>query len=162
MCNNDKCELDGLESSTIHTIQVCMDTKNNGESKTICNYIDKTAPTFSSLNNPTNGDWTNKSFSLKGSASDSRSGIDYWYYQYGNSAWEIYSASKGKTNYTTTPFSLDRNENVKIWACDNVGNCSSKSTRIRIDTKDPKLAAWHKVTNLKCRTIQQLMEYAQK
>ena len=37
VCNNDKCELDGLESSTIHTIQVCMDAKNNGESKTICN-----------------------------------------------------------------------------------------------------------------------------
>ena len=112
--------------------------------------IDKTAPTFSSLNNPTNGDWTNKSFSLKGSASDSRSGIDYWYYQYGNSAWEIYSASKGKTNYTTTPFSLDRNENVKIWVCDNVGNCSSKSTRIRIDKTAPTIS-WKQKNNLKCR-----------
>ena len=46
VCNNDKCELDGLESSTIHTIQVCMDAKNNGESKTICNYIDKRTADF--------------------------------------------------------------------------------------------------------------------
>ena len=118
---------------------------DNAGNSTVCPNqtvkIDKTAPTFSSLKNPTSGKWTNKSFSLTGSASDSDSGsgIDYWYYQYGNSARKKYDESKGKENYTTTPFSQERNESVKIWVCDKAGNCSSKNTNIKIDKTEPTI-----------------------
>ena len=112
--------------------------------------IDKTAPNFSSLDNPTGGKWTKSDFALTGKANDSASGIGYWYYQYGNDSWNKYDGSNGKTTFKTTNFSRERNESVKIWVCDNVGNCSSKSTKIRIDKTAPKLASWHKVKNLTC------------
>ena len=112
--------------------------------------IDKTAPNFSSLDNPTGGKWTKSDFALTGKANDSASGIGYWYYQYGNDSWNKYDGSNGKTTFKTTNFSRERNESVKIWVCDNVGNCSSKSTKIRIDKTAPKLASWHKEKNLTC------------
>ena len=112
--------------------------------------IDKTAPNFSSLDNPTGGKWTKSDFALTGKASDSASGIGYWYYQYGSDSWNKYDGSSGKTTFKTTNFSRERNESVKIWVCDNVGNCSFKSTKIKIDKTPPKLASWHKTKNLPC------------
>ena len=117
---------------------------DNAGNSTVCPNqtvkIDKTAPTFSSLKNPTNGKWTNKSFALTGNASDSRSGIDYWYYKYSGEESKVkYDNSANKEIYTTTNFSRERNQQVTIYVCDKAGNCSSKSTNIKIDKTPPEI-----------------------
>ena len=99
--------------------------------------IDITAPTKPSITNPTNGNWTNKNFSLTVSSTDTGSGINYYQYSYDNVNFTTY-ASSASTKYTTTAFSAERNQNVYIRSCDYVGNCSiSASTMIRIDKTGP-------------------------
>ena len=99
--------------------------------------IDKTAPATPTITNPTNGGWTNKSFSLTLKSSDAKSGISYYQYSYDQSTWNTYSNS-ATTTFTTTPFSAQRNQLVYIRCVDKVGNVSAvSSTYIRIDTTAP-------------------------
>ena len=95
--------------------------------------IDKTAPTISSISNPSGGKATSSPFALTLSGSDTGgSGLAKWRYSYDNSSWTDY-ANSNKSPFTTTNFSAIRNQDVYIRACDNVGNCSaSSSTRIHI------------------------------
>ena len=95
--------------------------------------IDKTAPTISSISNPSGGKATSSPFALTLSGSDTGgSGLAKWRYSYDNSSWTDY-ANSNKSPFTTTNFSAIRNQDVYIRVCDNVGNCSaSSSTRIHI------------------------------
>ena len=95
--------------------------------------IDKTAPTISSISNPSGGNATSSPFALTLSGSDTGgSGLAKWRYSYDNSSWTDY-ANSNKSPFTTTNFSAIRNQDVYIRACDNAGNCSaSSSTRIHI------------------------------
>ena len=97
---------------------------------------DLSAPSTPTITNPTNGNWTNKDFSLTVSSSDNV-GIAYYQYSYDNSNWTTY-ANSAATTYVTTAFSIERNQLVYIRACDSALNCSSSSsTYIRIDKTAP-------------------------
>ena len=117
--------------------------------------IDKTAPAKPSLNNPNDGIWVNKvkynssgfSYTIKGTTTEKLSGVESWQYTYNNNAttigtdgetvWKKYDNSS-KEIFTTTPFKMDRNQNVYIRVCDKAGNCSEKSSsNIKIDKTDP-------------------------
>ena len=111
------------------------------------NWLDNNPPTAPKITNPTNENWTNKNFSLTLESSDNESGIAYYQYTYSKTAtetgtnhdtqWKTY-ANSAKTKFTTTEFSAQRNQLVYVRACDNAGNCSSKSsTYIRIDKTKP-------------------------
>ena len=111
------------------------------------NWIDINPPTTPKITNPTNEKWTNKNFSLTLESSDNESGIAYYQYTYSKTTtetgtnhdtqWKTY-ADSARTKFTTTEFSAERNQLVYVRACDNAGNCSSKSsTYIRIDTTKP-------------------------
>ena len=96
--------------------------------------IDKTAPTKPVINNPYANKWSYDTIYLTVSSSDSGSGLGYWYYKYNSTDWIRHDNSKGKSPYTPSAYSAERNENTYIRVCDNVGNCSeSSSTPIRID-----------------------------
>ena len=90
-------------------------------------YVDKTAPTITSITNPTGGVATQTPFALTLNGTDSGSGISKWRYKYGSTNWVDYSSSN-KSPFTTTNFSAVRNEDVYISACDVAGNCSEPST----------------------------------
>lgn len=100
--------------------------------------IDTIPPDKPTITNPTNGNETNQSFSLTVKSNDNGSGIAYWQYKYTNTSWTAYNNSN-KNRFTTTPFSIPRNELVYIRACDYAGNCSkSSSTRINITSCSEK------------------------
>ena len=80
---------------------------SDGVSFTI-NKIDKTDPTLS-ISNPTSGNWTNESFSLTLTGSDSGSGLDSYAYSYDNNNFTTY-AGTATTRFTTTLFSAERNQ----------------------------------------------------
>lgn len=110
--------------------------------------IDKTAPSVPQINNPTKGEWANSNFSLTLVSSDGTgSGLEDYQYTYNENATEIgidadtQWKSNGLTateNYTTTEFSIERDQLVYWRVCDAVGNCSGKSsTRIKLDKTGP-------------------------
>lgn len=110
--------------------------------------VDKTPPTITEIDNPTNGEATISSFSLTLTGEDKESGIAKWRYKYADSKdWTDYKDSALDT-FTTTSFSKLRNEDVYISACDKVGNCSDAlTTRIHIvdicsSTKNVYLSDW--------------------
>ena len=109
--------------------------------------FDNTAPSKPEINNPSNGNWINKNISLKLHTVEEGSGVNYWQYTYSDSAsstgtnsstnWVTYGNSSS-VNYTTGEFSQERGQLVYVRACDNVGNCSDKSsTYIKIDKTAP-------------------------
>jgi len=99
------------------------------------------------IKNPTNGNWTKNNFSLNVVTSTPSNQLGYWYYRYNYTGWNRYDASYGKSSYTTTPFSAERNEPVYIRVCNRFAtgpndesNCSaSTSTTIRIDKTPPTI-----------------------
>lgn len=92
-----------------------------------------------SIVNPTNGNWTNTSFSLDVSTTY-RGSIAYWQYSYNNSSFTTYANSASST-FTTTPYSAERNQLTYIRYCNTAGECSpSSSTMIRIDKTRPTIA----------------------
>ena len=94
--------------------------------------LDTTPPSVPIISNPNNGIWSTTNFSLNLSSSDNLSGMNRFRYSYDNKNWTNY-ANSNKNNFTTTPFSAERNQPVYISACDNAGNCSgSSSTQIKI------------------------------
>ena len=134
------------EGDRTGTYKIC-DNAGNCTEKSTNVKIDKNGPTTPSITNPTNGNWTNTSFSLTLKSSDSGSGIAYYQYSYSSSAsttgsssgsqWVTYDNSASNT-FTTSAFSAERNQYVYVRACDKVGNCSDKaSTMIRIDSTAP-------------------------
>ena len=109
--------------------------------------FDNTPPSIPDINNPSGGEWTSKNIKLDLSTIENGSGVNYWQYTYNESAsstgtnsstnWVTYGNSND-TNYTTGPFSQERNQLVYVRVCDKVGNCSDKSsTYIRIDKTAP-------------------------
>ena len=118
---------------------VVKDRVGNKSSQTFkLDKVDVTGPDKPNITNPTNGNWVNYDFALTVSSSDKRSGLGDWYYSYDNSNWTKYNNSTGKSPFTTTNFTKERNQEVYIRACDKLGNCSkSSSTYIRIDKTKP-------------------------
>lgn len=93
-------------------------------------------------------------YTLLGTAEENGSGIAYWQYTYNANASEDNCGDSSKcwisynndsinknnalTSIETTKFSAERNQLVYIRACDNVGNCSDKSSEIiKIDLTAP-------------------------
>ena len=94
-------------------------------------------PNTPTIYNPTGGNWTNQSFSLTVSTTTPSSQIGYWQYRYGSTGWTTY-ANSATNNFTTTPYSAERNELTYIRVCTPQGNCSDEaSTYIRIDKTAP-------------------------
>ena len=115
--------------------------------------IDVTKPTTPVIDNPYEGIWINKSYSIKISSYDKTAGIAYFEYRYPDSTgvdgngvsekewhqWANSSKDPGDTTpFVTTPFSKERDEYVEVRACDRAGNCSDIArSKIRIDKTDP-------------------------
>ena len=105
-------------------------------------------PNKPTITNPTNGNWTNKDFSLTVKTTTT-SNLGYWYYSYDKKNWVIYNKenynSYGKKEFITSPFSAERNQpvyirvcNIKASAATDSTNCSDyASTNIRIDKTPP-------------------------
>ena len=119
--------------------------------------FDKTEPTAPTLTNAQNGKWTGASYVnankyvIAAASSDNVSGIKYYQYRYPSSEniWHTYANSSG-TNFTTTPFTNERNEIVEIRACDYADNCSTPAQNmIMIDKTAPTTPVITNVNNNK-------------
>lgn len=99
--------------------------------------VDKTPPTDPIIDNPSNGEWTNKRFSLTLNTTENLSGMEKWQYRYNDkTTYNKYSDSNLET-YETPEFT-DRDYVITLRACDQAGNCSNEnSTNIKIDTIAP-------------------------
>lgn len=104
--------------------------------------VDQTKPATPTIQNPTNGNWTNRDFSLTVNSSDGMSGIAYYTYTYNsNLSGAVRYANSAKNQFVTTPFTQDRNQAVYIQACDNAGLCSdAANTMIRLDKTKPTIS----------------------
>ena len=92
------------------------------------------------ISNPKENIWTNTSYNITLSASDDWSGIDYYYYMRSNDngQYQKYNDSQGKTSYVDQ-WSAERDENVSFKVCDKAGNCTIKTSRVKIDKTPPTL-----------------------
>lgn len=109
--------------------------------------LDLTPPSAPIIDNPSNEEWVNYSFSLTLHSTDNLSGIAYYQYRYEGHSWHTYENSAAD-NFVTTPFSKERNELVYVRACDKAGNCSEEnSTYIRIDKTKPTISFGMKHNN---------------
>ena len=106
--------------------------------------IDTVAPNAPQLVNLYENKWINKSYTIKGKATDS-SGILEWQHTYksdagngiNNSDWKKYSNSS-KNSFTTSAFEDEMDKYVYIRVCDYANNCSlSSRSKIRIDKTAP-------------------------
>ena len=89
------------------------------------------------ITNPTNGNWVNYNFSLNVKTPNNKVKVGYWQYRYASISWQTYSNS-ATNNFTTTPYSAERNEATYIRYCLSNGKCSPEaSTMIRIDKTNP-------------------------
>ena len=117
-------------------------------------------PNKPTITNPTNGNWTNKDFSLTVKTTTT-SNLGYWYYSYDKKNWVIYNNenynSYGKNVYKTSPFTAERNQAVYIRVCNKKAtrptdstNCSDyASTNIKIDKTPPTLTRTSNFNNCK-------------
>ena len=132
--------------------------KDFAGNKTILNIdlkLDKTAPTKPTINNSSNGKWTEQDVTLGLASTDAMSGMKDYYYTYNENATEIGTSGNesynkwiklnggtGKTSFTTEKWNTDINETTYIRSCDVAGNCSEKnSTEIKIDRQVPTITA---------------------
>ncbi len=109
--------------------------------------IDNHPPSQPVITNPTNGEWAKDNFSLTLVSFDAGSGLADYQYTYNANATDVgdNADTQWKSNglpatetYITTPFSVERNQNVYWRVCDGLGNCSTKSsTRIKLDKTEP-------------------------
>ena len=110
--------------------------------------IDNTPPENPNITNPTDENWTNTNFSLTLESNDGTgSGLNDYQYTYSSSATEVgddadtqwkSSGLVATEEFTTNPFSVERDQYVYWRVCDVLGNCSSSSrTKIRIDKTKP-------------------------
>ena len=148
--NNDK--LDGEVTISISGGKVLDKLGNGNEAVKFDPDIkfDNTPPSKPVIDNPSKENWINSSFGLTLHTKEEGSGVDHWQYTYNgnnNNAsstgsnhsndWVIYSES-ALEDFTTSPFSAERDQLVYVIACDKAGNCSEKSsTYIRIDKTKP-------------------------
>ena len=141
-----------------HQDVVIKDVFGNSTTCSINTYIDRTAPSKPVIDNPYENVWANKNYKIKVSSVDSLSGIKYFEYRYPNSSneaernwtqWKNSSKSKGdSTPFTTTDFSIERNEVVEIRACDYAENCSESSqSMIKIDKTKPTCTIVKNIAN---------------
>lgn len=106
--------------------------------------IDKTSPTLN-ISNPYLNIWPAKSevdnnkyiLSLSSYESNTGSGIAGYSYQYEGDSKHNYADSAGESTFITTPFTIERKENVIIEVCDNARNCNSGTSLIQIDKTAP-------------------------
>ena len=100
--------------------------------------IDKTPPTLI-ITNPSGGDWTNQNITVKLKYSDVASGINPSSLKWKDNASQTTWKSLGNTNTSTRDETWsgegDRIGTYEI--CDNVGNCTTASTSIKIDKTAP-------------------------
>ena len=103
-----------------------------------------------SVKNPTNGNWTKSNFSVELGTNYKDSEVYSWYYSYknlsasytanggtnANSEWIKYSNSN-KQNFTTSPFSAERNQYAYFMVCMKNKECAKGSTLIKIDKTPP-------------------------
>ena len=106
-------------------------------------------PNKPTIINPTKENWTNKDFSLTVKTTTQANNLGYWYYSYDASKWITYNNqsynSYGKSEFITSPFSVQRNQLAYIKVCNkkasgptDTANCSDyASTYIRIDKTNP-------------------------
>ena len=98
--------------------------------------IDKKAPTLT-ISNSSDGKWTNQNVVVKLSYSDAHSGIDkstiQWKDNNKNKKWQYESYNET----TGDIWSEDGNRIGYYKICDKAGNCTEKSTTIKIDKKAP-------------------------
>ena len=153
--NNPKLQVgeEGYNISSNKIIKALISDKtgNNSNEEDNINRIDNIPPTKPIITNPNNSNnnikWVNYNFTLTINSEDEDSGIAYYQYTYFDKAtktgtndtnsWITYNNSN-KNTYITPEFSKERNQNVYIRVCDNVGNCSEKnSTMIKIDKTKP-------------------------
>jgi prepilin-type N-terminal cleavage/methylation domain-containing protein len=110
--------------------------------------IDNTPPKKPDITNPTDEEWTNTNFSLTLESNDGTgSGLNDYQYTYNSSATEVgddadtqwkSSGLVATEEFTTNPFSIERDQYVYWRVCDTLDNCSSSSkTKIRIDKTKP-------------------------
>ena len=139
-------------------------TSNLGK-KTNCvvdTYIDRTAPTTPTIVNPYENTWTNKSYSLKITASDAVSGVAYYQYRYPNSAiasekeWTTWEESKrtydesvsGNYVFNTPELADERSEYIEVRSCDQSHNCSAAAqSMIKIDKTAPTCSISRSIAN---------------
>ena len=100
--------------------------------------IDKTGPTLT-ITNSSGGNWTNQNITVKLNYSDSASGINASSLEWKDNASQTTWKSLGNTNTSTRSetWSEEGNRVVTYKICDNAGNCTEKSTNIRIDKSAP-------------------------
>ena len=109
--------------------------------------IDANPPATPIITNPHDGEWTKTSFSLTLKSSDAGSGLNSYQYSYSSSAttvgddantqWKI-DNNLAVNTYTTEKISKEGNYLIYWRVCDNLGNCSGKSsTRVKIDKTPP-------------------------
>lgn len=150
-CKKDVYTQDFYNDAKVSVVEI----EDNAGNKGICNvntYIDVTPPTGPVIENAYENTWTNTSYTIKVTSVDEMSGIAFIEYRYPDSngkdgngnpenEWHRYENSSkdpgDNTPFVTTAFSKERGEYVEIRACDNVGNCSSNKSMIKIDKTSP-------------------------
>ena len=91
------------------------------------------------ISNPTGGNWVNYNFSLDVKTPNNNVKVAYWQWRYANTGWNTYSNS-AKNQFTTTPYSAERNELTYTRYCVSDSKCSPEaSTTIRIDKTAPSI-----------------------
>lgn len=100
--------------------------------------IDKTPPTLT-ITNPSGGNWTNQNITVKLKYSDNGSGINPSSLKWKDNASQTTWKSLGNTNTSTRDetWSGEGNRIGTYEICDNVGNCTTASTPIKIDKTAP-------------------------
>ncbi len=108
--------------------------------------LDSISPTIPEFNPRDGYGWKgkkfvdNKEYVFNLSTVEEGSGVRDWAYKYPDSdnTYTIYDNSN-YTNFITTPFTKERNEDVRIRVCDKADNCSSNKMKISIDKKYPTI-----------------------
>ncbi len=127
--------------------------------------IDRTAPSTPTVNNPTNGNWTNQRTRITVTSSDSGSSISKieYAYEYNKTDWINDWSGNLTTNGNQKTISgnweAERDTKLYFRACDALNNCSSSSsTPIRTDNTPPtfslgtvsvdRMSAWVPVNSI--------------
>ena len=138
-CNNSCSKTlsgDGNRKATI----VATDSAGNSSKIEINILIDRTPPTRPVINNTNSNKWVNNDYSLTIKSKDVFSGLANIQYSTDNANWITIANSSATANTEKTVSSLVSTEgqyNYYVRACDNVGNCSSSYSVIKIDKTKP-------------------------
>ena len=97
------------------------------------------------ISNPTGGNWVNYDFSLDVKTPNNNVKVAYWQWRYANTGWNT-SSNSAKNQFTTTPYSAERNELTYIRYCVSDSKCSPEaSTMIRIDKTAPSITVSNRI-----------------